>query len=70
MTLSLGQFEVALVNVNAARDFVLADEQIKLLIDTLQLDEEGMLNYKHFFDGFDVIDTALGLLDDAEDDEL
>ena len=65
------QFEVALVNVNAAHDFVLAEEQIKMLIDTLVLDGEGLLDFKGFFDDFDIIDTALGLADDdSGDDEM
>ena len=62
---------MALINVNAAHDFVLAEEQIKMLTDTLLLDADCMLDYKRFFDDFDIIDTALGLIeDDSEGDEM
>ena len=50
---------------------MLAEEQIKMLIDTLVLDGEGLLDFKGFFDDFDIIDTALGLADDdSGDDEM
>lgn len=40
---------------------LLTDEQIEVLIDTLDVDDDGKLDFAEYFESFEIIDTAAGV---------
>ena len=64
-TCTPAQFAAAIRAVNASRG-LLTDDQIEVLIDTLDVDVDGVFDYAQYFESFEIIDTAYGVIAQGE----
>eukprot|EP00747_Dinoflagellata_sp_TGD_P017468 gnl/TRDRNA2_/TRDRNA2_125843_c0_seq1.p1 gnl/TRDRNA2_/TRDRNA2_125843_c0~~gnl/TRDRNA2_/TRDRNA2_125843_c0_seq1.p1 ORF type:complete len:486 (+),score=77.23 gnl/TRDRNA2_/TRDRNA2_125843_c0_seq1:3-1460(+) len=53
------QFGSAVKVVNDEHQ-LLTEEQLKILVETLTVDKDGLFDYREYFDSFEIVDTALG----------
>ncbi|RHY33822.1 hypothetical protein DYB32_001383 [Aphanomyces invadans] len=58
-TISIDEFRTGIATFNAIMDSPLTDEQIDALLAHLDSDSDGIISYKEFLEGFQVVDVRL-----------
>ncbi|KAF0742634.1 hypothetical protein AaE_008602 [Aphanomyces astaci] len=58
-TISTDEFRAGISTFNAIMDSPLTDEQIEALLAHLDADGDGIISYKEFLEGFQVVDVRL-----------